>query len=340
MDEMTHRILGALTRNLGRPMSIQDLTASIRRHGETAYYANAYRAVQSLRAQELLNLERLGRTYAVSLNFGSYRLVDLLTEMELRRKGAILERMPRAEPPFAALERLFRELPVEFAWLVAAEKNLRLNRLEVLVCVAKGGEDRVSTALAEPSRKLNIRIDALAITTSEFLSFLTRAEHNPIQEMVADGIALFGPQSFWATIAAAEAEGRHARAAQPVDPVRLSRADLMYNLARFGFPLLGGATRGKAVCIELTVTAALIRREARLHAGAAVVLSKAAFHPRVLAFLSTKHGTDRALRALLTHRATSPRIKDLRDLVRGGKADSPRSSGASLPKTMEAYHAD
>ena len=259
--------------------------------------------------------------------------------MELRRKGALLERMPRAELPFAALERLLRELPIQFALLVGPEKNLRLNRLEVLACVEQGAENRVSTALAELGRQQNIRIDALGITVFEFLSFLSKAEHNPIQEMVADGIALFGPQSFWATIAEAEAAGRHARVAEPIDPARMSRPDLVYNLGRFGFPLLGGATRGKAVCIELTVTAALIRREARLHAGAAAVLSKTAFHPRVLAFLATKHGTEKALGGLLTRRSASPHFKELRALVREAQTASTRSGRSSLRRTLEAYNA-
>src|SRR6266699_1714798 len=103
MEELTLRILLALARNLGRAMSIQDLTKEIKRLYVKAYYANTYNAVQPRTKQGLLRLARWGRTSSISLNFGSYLLLDFLAEMELHQKRAILERMPRGEAIFAAL---------------------------------------------------------------------------------------------------------------------------------------------------------------------------------------------------------------------------------------------
>ena len=96
MDETTFRILDALTRNLGRALSIQELTAEMRRLHRSAYYANAHRGVQALQERGVLRIARTGRTAAVSLNFGGYALTDALTEMELRRKRGIMERDKRA----------------------------------------------------------------------------------------------------------------------------------------------------------------------------------------------------------------------------------------------------
>src|SRR6266571_2776313 len=213
MEELTLRILLALSRNLGRAMSIQDLTREIKRLYGKAYYANTYNAVRPLTTKGFLRLAHLGRASSISLNFGNYLLLDLLTEMELHKKRAILERIPRGEATFAALDECLRDIPARFALLSEAERNLRLNRIEILICVAKGKEARASSAIGNLARRLAIRIDALCISEPELLIFLSKPEHNPIQEIAATGTALFNPQAYWALIAGAEAEGRHSRVA-------------------------------------------------------------------------------------------------------------------------------
>ena len=69
-------------------------------------------------------------------------LLDTLTELELRKKRAILERMPRAEAIFAELDRCLREIHARFALITEAERNLRLNRIELLICVEEGKKPR------------------------------------------------------------------------------------------------------------------------------------------------------------------------------------------------------
>jgi hypothetical protein len=336
MEELTLRILLALSRNLGRTMSIQDLTKEIKRLYGKAYYANTYNAVQALRKQGFLRLAHLGRASSISLNFGNYLLLDLLAEMELHKKRAILERIPRGEPIFAALDGCLRDIPARFALLSQAERNLRLNRIEILICVAKGEEARASSAIGDLARRLAIRIDALPVSEPELIAFLSKPEHNPIQEFAATGTALFNPQAYWASIAGAEADGRHARIADPLQPSKLPSEDLVFNLGRFGFPLLGSPAQGRPLCIELTVTAALLSSDPRLREGAAVILAKNPFHARLLSFLATKYDQAGALRLLAGAGLPTKDKEQLKDLLPKATARSPRSS---LRKTMETYHA-
>lgn len=336
MKAMTLRILLALSRNLGRAMSIQDLTKEIKRLYGKAYYANTYNAVQTLRKPGFLQFDQLGRASSISLNFGSYRLLDFLAEMELRQKQAILERIPRAEATFAALDGCLREVPARFALIAEAERNFRLNRIEILICVEAGKEALAREAIQGLGQRHNIRIDALPISEAEFLEFLSRPEQNPIQEMAAIGTALFSPQEYWATMARAEADGRRIRVARPTPPGTLPTSEVLFNLSRFGYPLLGGPEKGPLLCIELAATAALMSSEPRLHDGAAVILSKNPFNARLLAFLATKYGLSRELRALLDAGAKSKDKEALKRLLPKARA---RSTRPSLRKTLEAYNA-
>jgi hypothetical protein len=321
MEDMTYHILSALSRNLGIPMSIQDLTRSIRRLFGKGYYANAYRGVQSLRGQGLLNVARLGRTSVVSLNLGNYRLIDYLAEMELRRKRELFARHPRAGAVLPSLEACLRGLPIEFALLVAAEKNLSLNRVELLVCVAPGGARRTAYAVADLSQGLSIRIDALVLSSGEIVEYLSMAEHNPIQEMVAEAIALSHPQSFWALLEEAVAAGRNVRVAKSVSLAKMGRTDLTYNLGRLGFPLLGGASQGEPASIESTITAALMTADSRIRSGASVVLSKNRVNPRLLSFLALKYGVDQDLLQLLGSLEASLERDELNSLLGRGPGE-------------------
>jgi len=336
MEELTLRILLALSRNLGRAMSIQDLTKEIKRLHGKAHYANTYNAVQPLTKQGLLRLAHLGRTSSISLNFGNYLLLDFLAEMELHKKRAILERIPRAGAIFAALDGCLRDIPARFALLSEAERNLRLNRIEILICVAKGEEARATSATRDLARRLAIRIDPLLMSEPEVLTFLSKPEHNPIQEIAATGTALFNPQAYWALIAGAEADGRHSRIADPLQLAKLPRDDLVFNLGRFGFPLLGSPTKGRSLCIELTVTAALLGSEPRLRDGAAVILAKNPFNARLLAFSATKYGEGAALRSLVDAGSPTKDKEQLKGLLPKAAGLSPRRS---MRKTTETYDA-
>ena len=133
MDETAYRILDTLARTLGQPFSIQGLAGKVRKFHGTAYYSNVYGAVRALHRAGALTLSPLGKASTVALDFASYRLIDFLTELEIRRKREVMGTAKRAEATFAALEACLRPLHVEFALCAEPARNLRLNRLEMLV---------------------------------------------------------------------------------------------------------------------------------------------------------------------------------------------------------------
>src|SRR2546422_4095185 len=123
VDETTYRTLTALSRNIGRSLSIAELVHEIRRLHKTAYYANTYHAVHRLMRDGILEVSRLGRSSAVSLNLTAYPVVDLLAECEIRQKRAILASDPTAWRAIAGLEEVFRRNGVEFACAIQIRKN-------------------------------------------------------------------------------------------------------------------------------------------------------------------------------------------------------------------------
>lgn len=339
MDETTFRILDALTRNLGRALSIQELTGEIRRLHGSAYYANTHRRVQVLQKQGILGIARSGRTAAVSLDFRRYALMDSLTEMELRRKQAIMARAKRAEGTFEALDRTLRGLPVRCACTIDTGRNLRLRRVELLVLAPHPEALEIPRELARLGRHANLRIDHLALSPAELSAFLGRDDRNPLPEMMGSALALYLPQPFWATLADAASRGQRIRADRPTDLRRVTEADLAHNLARLGYPLLGGPETGPDLSIEATVTAALLSETSRIRAGAAVLLAKNGFHPRLLAFLALKHGVAGELLGILGTLKARPHVKDLRTRLERTPVKAVGPDAAAVKRTMEVYDA-
>lgn len=90
MDEATYKILDILARNLGRPLSIHELTGKIEDIHGGAYYANIHEKIHTLAQEGIIMLSRAGKSSLTSLNFDNYLIIDLLAEMELRRKQDFL----------------------------------------------------------------------------------------------------------------------------------------------------------------------------------------------------------------------------------------------------------
>ena len=61
MNEATHRILDILSRRLGVPMSINEITKNIDEIHGGAYYANTYEKIKELDREEILTLTKTGR---------------------------------------------------------------------------------------------------------------------------------------------------------------------------------------------------------------------------------------------------------------------------------------
>ena len=80
MDTPTLRILETISSNIGDPLSINKLTERIKDIYGSAYYANIYQKLQDLKNEGMLNLELIGKSSNIKLNFQNYLLIDTLAE--------------------------------------------------------------------------------------------------------------------------------------------------------------------------------------------------------------------------------------------------------------------
>ena len=87
MDTTTFRILETTSTYLGKSFSINQLTKKIKETYGTAYYANIYKKLHDLETQGIMNLNKLGTSSIVELNFRNYLLIDFLAEMEIKKKN-------------------------------------------------------------------------------------------------------------------------------------------------------------------------------------------------------------------------------------------------------------
>jgi hypothetical protein len=341
---MTFRVMDGLTRNLGRTFSIQDLTNEIRRTRGRAHYANVYNCVQSLKRQGLIELSKTGGTSTISLNLRRYALIDVLAEMEIERKRRALRSIRMAESLFAAVDAALGRLSsVAAVAAIDAERNLRLNRLELLVLMRDdGGSARIHEALADLKRLHSTRIDDLGLTEREFVTYLTSEEKNPISDMMAEEIAFIYPQALWSAIA--RASGRKVPVRGPaLHPARLTEAELSHNLERFGYPMMGTARKSERdICLEYVVIAALLGEDARRKLAVPVILSKNAANPRLLAFLAAKYRVGDVLLGqlqVLARMKVGPEVKETVAHLRQLGAKPADSDARAIRQTLRTYDA-
>lgn len=309
MDETTFRILETLSSELGKETSIRSLTERIARTHGTAYYANIYRKLQEMAKEEIINLTRIGRTIVASLNFSNFSIIDLLAEMELRKKQTFLKSSIEYRIFFADIETRLSELHlIRSISSINPYRNARLKRAELLVLI-RGANFLTSEKEARPIHEImqsiqakhNLKVDYLILNEARFLNMMSRSEVNPVREMIANKIAFLNPQTFWFVIqVAAERNIPVAILDSETDPAKIPERDLMYNLARFGYSELGiELQQGSGICIEYIAAALLVKEDARRIEAVPVILAKNEVNYELLIFLSQKYNLSERLLGLL-----------------------------------------
>jgi hypothetical protein len=270
MDETRFRILDTLSRELGRPLSISELTSRIKALHGTAYYANTYDEVMSLAGEGIIGLEKIGNSSIANLNFRSYLLIDTLAEIELKKKHALLKGRTELQMLLMQFDTHLKSLPlVGSICMSGPEKSMKLNRMEFLILLRGSAGDR---AIREHRRALR-----------------------------TDKIAFFNPQEFWIGIREALIKGVRVRVdSGETDPTRISERQLVFNLARFGYTEMGREVKeGERIGIEYIISSILLGKDVRRTEAIPVIIAKNKLNYNVLTFLSHKYKYSGRLLGLL-----------------------------------------
>ena len=310
MSDATFKILGTLSTGLGNQSSINELTKKIAKTYGAAYYPGIYEKLHEMERDKIINLTKIGTSSIAQLNFENYLLIDLLSEMELKRKQAFLKNRIELQLPFMKITTYCRELSlIKSICAIKPERNATLNRLEFLILLRSSKEEN---CLQNEINKLriitkslqnmhNIRIDYLTLFDDEFFDLLRSEEINPIKEMLSDKIAFLYPQEFWMEIKEAMEKGIQIKFEdKETNPADIREHDLAYNLMRFGYTEIGTEIKqGQKICIEYIITSLLMQEDIRRIEAIPIILAKNNANYNLLTFLSQKYGLSETLLGLL-----------------------------------------
>ncbi len=324
MDETTFRILDTLSRELGNSFSINGLTRRIKEGHGGAYYANIYNKIRTLCKDGIITLTTAGRSSIPSLNFSNYQLLDMLAQIELRRKQELLRKSKELQMLLKDAEERYENIrSIESISATNPDRNLKLNRTELLILLHESKGNNLHREIIDIhaiTRDLqalhNIKLDPLILTADAFLHLLTSDEINPLREMLSNKITFHSPQGFWTRIAATLARGYRIKLLKrDTNPSKISEKDLIFNLARYGYKEIGFETwEGEKICIEYIIASMLMTEEARRIDAIPILLAKNKANYSLLIFLSQKYRFSARLLGLL--KALS-RIKPLSENATG-----------------------
>jgi hypothetical protein len=355
MDEATYRILDILARRLGNPISINEITKNIDEiHGGT-YYANIHEKIKELSEEGTIKLTKAGRSSLISLNFDSYMIIDMLAEMELKRKHDFLKRKQDMQMLMLEIDTFLHNIPlIKSILLMYPEKNAKLNKAELLIHLkeskdAKSIEDAKLGAyqIIETLQKMhNVRIDYLIVEDEKLFELLKSNESNPIRETLHDKIAILHPQDFWMAIRNVVEKGIKISAEEnETNPTKISEEDLIFNLARFGYTEIGPKLKqGRLICIEYIIATIMFHKDARRIDAISVIIAK---NPKtnydLLLFLARKYdfggeilGILLTLRNLVTHGMKT--INEPIKLLEAMRIEEVKANTKSIKEKLRLYN--
>ncbi len=317
MKEDTFRVVDTLARSLGRQLSISELTERARGFHERAHYKNIHQAVETLEEKGTLRVTRRGRAALVELDLSRGGGLDDVAAVALEGKRRARATSAWLDDRLTPLEqRLSAFDGLRAVELVEPQRNARLNRIVLLAVLSPSlgrapiGEDRIGElyeAVGQQASDGNMRVDLLALTEPELVGALGSEALTAPQVLVTYRANLLHPGGFGWMLHRSQGLGQrivsHDRL-HASDPnlglvLGLEDEDIATSLDRLGYEEMGTrGTSGRAVSMELAVTAALARGDARRRYGAAVALAKSvgrSWNPRTLAFLALQHNVGREL---------------------------------------------
>jgi len=325
MLDMEFRILDVLSREIGNALSINKIAEKVKILYGSGDYKNIHVAINNMNKDKIVTLEQAGNTSIANINFENYMIIDLLSEMELRKKHDFLKNRQEMQMLMLELDTyLYNQDLIQSISIINPERNAKLNKAEFLVHLKKSSSRKIIhetklgiyVVLNHLQMIHTTRIDALVLEDSEFSALVKSNEANPVREMFHDKITIFSSQSFWLWMKNEIIKGIKIKIEEnQTHPAKISEEDLVYNLARFGYTEFGPKIKeGRQICIEYTIAAMMFHKDARRIDAIAIILAKNTKRTNydLLLFISRKYefvekilGILKSLRNLVTHTKTA-----------------------------------
>lgn len=325
MLDMEFRILDVLSREIGNALSINKIAEKVKTLYGSGDYKNIHVAINNMSKDRIVTLEQAGNTSIANINFENYMIIDLLSEMELRKKRDFLKN--RQEMQMLMLEfdtYLYDQDLIQSISMINPGRNAKLNRAEFLVHLKKSSNRKmiyeakigIYVILNHLQMTHTMRIDALVLEDNEVSDLVKSNEANPVREMFYDKITIFSSQSFWLWIRNEIMKGIKIKTEEnQIHPAKISQEDLVYNMARFGYTEFGPKIKeGRQICIEYTIASIMFHKDARRIDAIAIMLAKNTKRTNydLLLFISRKYefaekllGILKSLRNLVAHAKTA-----------------------------------
>ncbi len=358
MRENTYRILDVLARKIGNPMSIHEIKNKIGQIYGSADYKNTHISIHEMAESKIITIEKIGKSSIASLNFKNPLLVNLLAEMELRRKTMFLEKRQDLQLLLLDLNTHVRDFYfIKSMSMINPERNSKLNKIELLILLKdskrKGDIEGEITAIRAILQLLyqmyNVRIDHVLINGRKFLELLISDEVNVAREMLSNKIVLSHPQTFWIDIMSALKEGMRIKTGEETNPAKILEQDIVFNLARLGYKEMGNkVTNGIPISIEYIITSILLKEKSiRRIEAIPIILGKneVRVNYNLLVFLATKFGVLKklydvleVLDAIKPVEELTRAVKELRNsVVHNKKQDGIKLDPGDIEKKMRLY---
>lgn len=355
MIEQEFRILGVLSMKIGSHMSIRQLVDRIQTIYKTGDYKNVYSTIKEMEKEKTIVLEHAGKSSVAKLNFENYLIIDLLAEMELKKKQDFLRGKQEMQMLMMEMDTHLHNMPfVKSISLMNPERNTKLNKAEIMFHLKptsrKSTEEakiEINSIIASLQRMHNIKMDYLILDDETFLSLLKSNENNPVREMLHNKIAVLYPQGFWMSIRGEILRGTTIVAEEKeIHPAKISEEDLIFNLARFGYTELGpNLEQGKPICIEYIISAIMFSKDARRMDAIPIILAKNSKKTSydLMLFLARKYGFEgkilgilKALRNLVAHGLAN--IDEPIRLLEAMKIEEIKANTKSMKEKLRLYN--
>ncbi len=356
MDGATYKILDILARNLGRPMSIHELTGKMEQTYGGAYYSNIHEKIHEMAQENIIILSKSGKSSIISLYFENYLLIDLLAEMELIRKQDFLRGKHEMQMLIMEIDTFLHSMPfIKSISLINPERNMKLNKAEIMFHLKspnrKSNQEEtkieINTIMLNLQRMRNIKLDYLVLDDEIFLDLLKSNESNTVREMLHNKITVFDPQGFWMSIRGEILRGTMIITEEnEIHPAKISEDDLVFNLARFGYTEFGlKIKQDKPICMEYIISTIMFHNDARRMDAIPIILAKNSkkVNYDLLLFLARKYdfegkmlGILKALRNLVAHKMTN--IDEPIRLLDAMKIKEIKANTKSMKEKLRLYN--